>query len=227
MTAVGATTRTQQRRRARPTPTRRRSSSRRSSLSATHRRKRHSRRTPIRSTVLESFQATSGGDQGSFSFPGVSGPNLLSTYQAVPAVAGVVFPFNLFVTTMSLPSATVGQHYKAKLHAMGGNAPYTWSVENGFGTLPAGLTLNSSTGVIKGSPQAAGPRPLSWRSPTPRQPPSPITTWAGQSFPSRPHRQRVQLHPDGRLLVRYAHASKLLKEREGGTSTLGYRPLHA
>ena len=55
--------------------------------------------------VLESFQATSGDDQGSFSFPGVSGPNLLSTYQAVPAVAGVVFPFNLFVTTSSLPSA--------------------------------------------------------------------------------------------------------------------------
>jgi hypothetical protein len=108
-------------------------------------------------TVLESFQATSGGDQGSFSFPGVSGPNLLSTYQAVPAVAGVVFPFNLFVTTTSLPSATVGQHYKAKLHAAGGNAPYTWSVENGFGTLPAGLTLNSSTGVIKGKPTSTGP----------------------------------------------------------------------
>ena len=107
-------------------------------------------------TVLESFQATSGDDQGSFSFPGVSGPNLLSTYQAVPAIAGVVFPFNLFVTTSSLPSATLGQHYKVKLHASGGNAPYTWSVENGFGTLPAGLTLHSSTGTIKGKPTSTG-----------------------------------------------------------------------
>jgi hypothetical protein len=107
--------------------------------------------------VLESFQATSGADQGSFTFPGVSGPNLLSTYQAVPAVAGMVFPFNLFVTTTSLPSATVGQRYKAKLHATGGNAPYTWSVEKGFGTLPAGLTLNSSTGTIKGKPTSTGP----------------------------------------------------------------------
>jgi hypothetical protein len=107
--------------------------------------------------VLQSFQSTSGNDQGSFSFPGVSGPDLLSTYQAVPAVAGVVFPFNLFVTTSSLPSATLGQHYTVKLHATGGNAPYTWSVEKGFGTLPAGLTLNSSTGTIKGRPTSTGP----------------------------------------------------------------------
>lgn len=106
--------------------------------------------------VLESFQAASGDNEGSFSFPGVSGPNLLSTYQAVPAVAGVVFPFNLFVTTSSLPAATLGQHYKVKLHATGGNAPYTWSVENGLGTLPAGLSLSSSTGAIKGKPTRTG-----------------------------------------------------------------------
>lgn len=107
-------------------------------------------------SVLESFQLTSGVSKGSFTFPGVSGPNLLATYQAVPAVAGVVFPFNLFVTNSSLPSGAVGQHYKAQLTASGGNAPYTWSVEKGSGTLPSGLTLNSSTGVISGKPSAAG-----------------------------------------------------------------------
>ena len=93
---------------------------------------------------------------GSFTFPGVSGPNTLATYQAVPAVAGVVLPFNLFVTNTTLPSGAVGQHYKAQLTASGGDAPYTWSVEKGFGTLPSGLTLNISTGVISGKPSAAG-----------------------------------------------------------------------
>jgi hypothetical protein len=106
--------------------------------------------------VLEAFQSTSGSDQGAFTFPGISGPNLLSTYQAVPAVAGVVFPFNLFVTTTSLPAATFKQPYKAKLKAIGGNAPYTWSIEPGFGTLPIGLTLNSTTGVIIGKSKATG-----------------------------------------------------------------------
>ncbi len=107
-------------------------------------------------SVLESFQVSSGGNAGSFTFPGVSGPDLLATYQAVPAVAGVVLPFNLFVTNTTLPSGAVGQHYKAQLTASGGNAPYTWSVEKGFGALPSGLSLKGSTGVISGKPTAVG-----------------------------------------------------------------------
>ena len=102
-------------------------------------------------SVLESSQASSGADKGSFNFPGVSGPDIIATYQAVPAMAGVVIPFNLFVTTTSLPAATIGQPYKAKLKASGGNAPYTWSLVKGAGTLPSGLTLNSTTGKIKGT----------------------------------------------------------------------------
>jgi hypothetical protein len=105
--------------------------------------------------VLESFQATTGDDAGSFSYPGISGPDVLATYQAVPAVAGVVFPFNLFVTTSSLPGGTVGQSYTANLSAAGGNGPYTWSLAPGAGTLPAGLSLSSS-GQIGGSPTGSG-----------------------------------------------------------------------
>jgi hypothetical protein len=56
----------------------------------------------------------------------------------------------LEVTTTSLPAATVGQTYTATLAAEGGTSPYTWSVT--AGSLPAGLTLNSSTGVISGTP---------------------------------------------------------------------------
>ncbi|HEV2637129.1 MAG TPA: putative Ig domain-containing protein [Actinocrinis sp.] len=52
------------------------------------------------------------------------------------------------------PSAQVGAAYSDTLTATGGTAPYTWSVS--AGTLPAGITLNSSTGVLAGTPTAPG-----------------------------------------------------------------------
>jgi len=58
------------------------------------------------------------------------------------------------ITTSSLPNGTVGTTYRQTLTADGGT-PITWSVENG-GSLPAGLSLNSSTGAITGVPTAAG-----------------------------------------------------------------------
>jgi len=106
-------------------------------------------------SVLESFQATTGENQGSFSYPGVSGPNLLATYQAIPAVAGVLFPFNLFVMTSSLPAGTDGQSYAASLSAIGGNPAYSWSLAKGEGTLPTGLNLSAS-GEISGTPTGTG-----------------------------------------------------------------------
>jgi hypothetical protein len=55
------------------------------------------------------------------------------------------------VTTVTLPGATGGQPYSASLAATGGVAPYTWTVT--AGSLPPGLTLNSSTGQISGTLQ--------------------------------------------------------------------------
>lgn len=59
----------------------------------------------------------------------------------------------LAVTTTSLPDGTIGAAYSQTLGAAGGTAPYTWTIT---GSLPAGLTLNATTGAIAGTPTAAG-----------------------------------------------------------------------
>ncbi|MGA2132917.1 MAG: putative Ig domain-containing protein [Bryobacteraceae bacterium] len=63
------------------------------------------------------------------------------------------------ITTTSLPNGTMGTAYSATLVANGGTTPYTWSVSSG--ALPAGLTLNASTGAITGTPSTATSGPLS------------------------------------------------------------------
>ena len=62
-------------------------------------------------------------------------------------------PTPLTITVSSLPDGQVGAVYSATLTATGGTLPYSWSVSGG--TLPAGLTLNSSTGAITGTPTQA------------------------------------------------------------------------
>lgn len=59
---------------------------------------------------------------------------------------------NMTITTNSLPLATVGRSYETTLSAIGGEPPYTWNVVKGSGTLPAGLKLEKSSGVISGVP---------------------------------------------------------------------------
>jgi hypothetical protein len=50
------------------------------------------------------------------------------------------------------PPGTVGQFFSLDLtqYAQGGTAPDTWSIKSG--TLPAGLTLNTNTGIVSGIP---------------------------------------------------------------------------
>jgi len=60
----------------------------------------------------------------------------------------------LAITTNSLMDGQVRLAYTATLAATGGSAPYTWTISSG--QLPTGLSLASSTGVISGTPTAAG-----------------------------------------------------------------------
>jgi hypothetical protein len=65
-------------------------------------------------------------------------------------------PVNPAITTPAgaLPGATSGAAYTASLSATGGITPYTWSISQG--ALPAGLTINSTTGAISGVPTSGG-----------------------------------------------------------------------
>jgi uncharacterized repeat protein (TIGR01451 family) len=65
----------------------------------------------------------------------------------VTVVAGPV------LATVSPPGGEVGAAYSYAPSATGGTAPYTWSTT---GTLPAGVTINSTTGVLSGVPTTAG-----------------------------------------------------------------------
>lgn len=58
------------------------------------------------------------------------------------------------VNPATLPNGVVGTLYSQTVSAVGGTAPYTFSVSSG--ALPPGLTLATSTGIISGTPTAAG-----------------------------------------------------------------------
>jgi len=62
------------------------------------------------------------------------------------------------ISTASLPTGVAGFAYSQTLMATGGAGAQTWSLLSG--TLPAGLSLNSSTGTIAGTPAAFGTSPI-------------------------------------------------------------------
>ena len=106
------------------------------------------------------FNASTGAISGT---PNASGTANFSV--AVTDSAGVTSPSQalslavnsppaLAITTTSLPGGTAGTAYSTVLQATGGYGAYTWSVS--AGSLPAWATLNASTGVINGTPNASG-----------------------------------------------------------------------
>jgi len=80
-------------------------------------------------------------------------------------------------TTSPLPPGTVGSVYDSpglQFAATGGTSPYTWSVASGS-SLPAGLTLVPSTGILSGTPTAAGTYNFGITATDSSNPPVPVT----------------------------------------------------
>ena len=67
-------------------------------------------------------------------------------------------PNPLTITTSSLHDGQLQQSYQATILVSGGSALYSWSIV--AGSLPTGLTLNSATGQITGTPNQSGTFPF-------------------------------------------------------------------
>lgn len=98
---------------------------------------------------------------GSFSFT-VKSTDSSTPGPGVPAVAFgirtftvvVAEPPTIVVNPATISGAAVGAAYSQTFTGSGGTAPYTFAIS--AGTLPAGLSLNGTTGALTGTPTAAG-----------------------------------------------------------------------
>ena len=89
---------------------------------------------------------------GTFSFTAKAG-NAGGTDEKALAITIAAAPVSPAITTASLPDGVLGVGYNQKLGAAG-TAPITWSLATG--SLPDGLVLETSTGIIMGTPNAIG-----------------------------------------------------------------------
>jgi len=68
---------------------------------------------------------------------------------------------SLLITSGSTATGELSLPFVFRLTAVGGTAPYMWSLAAGSATLPAGLSLNTATGLISGTPTTTTGSPFS------------------------------------------------------------------
>ena len=97
------------------------------------------------------------GSNGNFGLTGTVKDSTNATAAITPTLIVNAAPAggcSLTFGTAPTSTATVGQAYSSSVAASGGSSGYTYSINSG--SLPTGLSLNSSSGVISGTPTAAG-----------------------------------------------------------------------
>ena len=101
---------------------------------------------------LLSFRVTSGPDAGGIAFPGISGANLLATYQATPALAGMTVAYDLGTPAVTKVAPSHGPLAGGTtVHLTGSGLVEVGSVT--FGSVPAtSFTVDSSTSVTAVAP---------------------------------------------------------------------------
>jgi Putative Ig domain len=110
--------------------------------------------------VIWSASAGSISSSGLFTAPARAGSTVITATAAansgVHASANILVQTSatLTIATSSLMNAQVNSPYSTAIIAQGGSEPYAWSLYSG--SLPSGLTLNTTNGVIAGTVSQAG-----------------------------------------------------------------------
>jgi streptogramin lyase len=105
-----------------------------------------------------SMNGSSGIISGIATSPGEASVSVMVTDSASQTATQTI-NFSVVNPKLSLPcvfpaTATVGAAYTAACAASGGVGPYSYSIVTG--TLPAGLTLNPTSGIVSGTPTSLG-----------------------------------------------------------------------